>query len=73
MLREGPDERPYKVVVNQEEQYSIWFNDKACPDGWSEDGKAGTKQECLDYISQKWSDMRPLSIRTQKAEGRSSR
>lgn len=53
----------YKVVVNHEEQYSIWFADAPLPPGWQEKGKSGTKAECLDYIKEVWTDMRPLSLR----------
>lgn len=59
------DRRSYKVVVNHEEQYSIWFADRELPPGWREVGKQGTKSECLDYIEQVWTDMRPLSLRKQ--------
>lgn len=57
------DERRYKVVMNDEEQYSIWFEDEDPPDGWREVGRSGPKQECLDYIEEVWTDMRPLSLR----------
>ena len=53
----------YKAVVNHEEQYSIWPVNKDIPLGWREAGKKGTKQECLDYITEVWTDMRPLSLR----------
>ncbi len=53
----------YKAVVNDEEQYSIWFADRELPDGWHETGKSGTKEECLQYIEEVWTDMRPLSLR----------
>jgi len=53
----------YNVVVNHEEQYSIWPSDKDIPLGWKEVGKKGSKQECLDYIEEVWTDMRPLSLR----------
>jgi MbtH protein len=53
----------YTVVVNHEEQYSIWPADKAVPAGWREAGKTGPKQECLDWIKEAWTDMRPLSVR----------
>jgi MbtH protein len=62
---EGEDTRTYKVVVNHEEQYSIWPAEKANPLGWRDGGKAGTKQECLDFIAEVWTDMRPLSVRKQ--------
>jgi MbtH protein len=58
----------YKVVVNHEEQYSIWPADREDALGWRDAGKAGTKQECLEYIKQVWTDMRPLSLRKQMAE-----
>ncbi len=60
---EAEDTTPYKVVVNLEEQYSIWPAYKSLPAGWREEGKSGTKQECLDHIDQVWTDMRPLSLR----------
>ena len=53
----------YKVVINHEEQYSIWPVDRENPLGWKDVGKAGTKQECLAYIEEVWTDMRPLSLR----------
>ncbi len=53
----------FKVVVNQMEQYSIWLADRANPLGWQDAGKQGTKSECLAYIREVWSDMRPLSLR----------
>jgi MbtH protein len=60
---ETEDKSLYKVVVNHEDQYSIWFADRELPAGWRAEGKSGTKQECLDYIGQVWTDMRPLSLR----------
>lgn len=60
---ENEDNRAYKVVVNHEEQYSIWFADRDAPAGWKEVGKTGSKPECLDYIKTVWTDMRPLSVR----------
>ena len=53
----------YTVVVNHEEQYSIWPADREIPAGWREAGKRGPRQDCLDYISKVWTDMRPLSVR----------
>ena len=55
----------FRVVVNHEEQYSIWPDYKDLPRGWTAVGKKGTKRECLDYIDQVWTDMRPLSLRQQ--------
>ena len=67
---EREDDTIYKVVVNHEEQYSIWPADRENALGWSDAGKTGTKQECLDYIKEVWTDMRPLSLRKQmEAQG----
>ncbi len=52
------------VVVNHEEQYSIWPDYKAVPDGWHTVGQQGDKAACLAWIEQHWTDMRPLSLRT---------
>ena len=52
----------YKVVVNHEEQYSISPADRENPLGWRDAGKEGSKQECLAYINEVWTDMRPLSL-----------
>lgn len=57
----------FRVVVNHEEQYSIWPLDRELPLGWKEMGKHGTRSECLAYIKEVWTDMRPLSIRDKKA------
>lgn len=58
----------YKVVVNHEEQYSIWPDYKDLPPGWNEAGKSGNKAECLAYIKEVWTDMRPLSLRRKMEE-----
>jgi MbtH protein len=57
------DTNIYKVVVNQEEQYSIWLAQRENPLGWQDAGKSGLKAECLAYIKEVWTDMRPLSLR----------
>jgi MbtH protein len=57
------EDATFKVLVNDEEQYSLWPDYKAVPAGWREAGKSGQKQECLDYIETVWTDMRPLSLR----------
>jgi MbtH protein len=62
------DTRIYKVVVNHEEQYSIWLADKENPLGWKDVGKSGLKAECLEYIKEVWTDMRPLSLRKKMEE-----
>jgi MbtH protein len=57
------DSEVYKVVVNHEEQYSIWPVDKENALGWRDAGKSGTQKECLAHIEEVWKDMRPLSLR----------
>jgi MbtH protein len=52
-----------EVVLNDEEQYSIWPADRDVPVGWRKAGKRGKKAECLAYINEVWTDMRPLSLR----------
>jgi len=63
MEEQDEDTRTYTVVVNHEEQYSIWLVGRDAPAGWREVGRSGTKKECLDYIEEVWTDMRPLSLR----------
>lgn len=62
-ISEEPDPGTYTVVVNHEEQYSIWPTEMSIPHGWREIGKQGTKAECLAHINDAWKDMRPLSLR----------
>jgi MbtH protein len=63
MTEGSADERAYKVVVNDEEQYSIWPAERDNALGWRDAGKSGSKEECLAYIREVWTDMRPLSLR----------
>lgn len=65
---EKEDATVYKVVVNHEEQYSIWPDYKEIPRGWKHDGKTGSKAECLAHIKEVWTDMRPLSVRQKMEE-----
>ena len=65
---DDPDAR-FEVVVNEEEQYSIWPADREPPVGWTKAGKVGTKAECLALITEVWTDMRPLSLRLAHARG----
>lgn len=53
----------FTVVINHEEQYSIWPDGRDLPGGWRAAGKSGTERECLDYIDEVWTDMRPASLR----------
>lgn len=55
----------YRVVVNHEEQYSLWPIDRDSPTGWRDAGKVGTKEECLAFIEDVWTDLRPQSLRQQ--------
>jgi len=72
-IDEEEDPTIYHVVVNHEEQYSIWPTYKQIPGGWKQVGKTGLKKECLDYINEVWTDMRPLSLRQKMAAGNTSR
>jgi MbtH protein len=65
---EKEDTTVYKVVLNHEEQYSIWPADRENALGWRDEGKRGTKQECLAHIKEVWTDMRPLSLRKRMEE-----
>ncbi|HEY7416859.1 MAG TPA: MbtH family protein [Ktedonobacteraceae bacterium] len=65
---EEEDKTIYKVVINHEEQYSIWPADRENPLGWRDAGKSGVKPECLAYIKEVWTDMRPLSLRKRMEE-----
>jgi MbtH protein len=58
----------YKVVVNGEGQYSIWPAERENALGWKDAGKSGSKPECLAYIKEVWTDMRPLSLQKQMAD-----
>jgi MbtH protein len=65
---EAEDTTTYKVVVNHEEQYSIWPVERENPLGWRDAGKSGSKPECLAHIREVWKDMRPLSLRKKMEE-----
>jgi MbtH protein len=62
-MEDRDDKTIYKVVINHEEQYSIWPEHRPNPTGWRDAGKSGPKAECLAYINEVWTDMRPLSLR----------
>jgi MbtH protein len=64
------DDTVYRAVVNDEEQYSIWPVDRDLPAGWSDAGRSGTKRQCLDYIKETWTDLRPLSLRRSMDQAR---
>jgi MbtH protein len=58
----------YRVVVNDEQQYSIWPLQKPTPNGWNDAGAQGSEEHCLNYIRSVWTDMRPLSVRLRMAD-----
>jgi len=62
-MEENEDTTTYTVVRNHEEQYSIWPAHRQIPAGWNDVGRSGLKPECLAYIKEVWTDMRPLSLR----------
>ena len=65
---ENENSTTYNVVINHEEQYSIWPIEREIPLGWKAVGKSGPKVECLAYIKEVWTDMRPLSLRKKMEE-----
>lgn len=67
MFEDG-DGRTYRVVVNHEEQFSIWPADRDLPAGWRDEGTTGLKEECVAHIDEVWTDMRPASLRRIMAE-----
>ena len=68
MNQESEDKTIYLVVISEEEQYSIWPEYKEIPYGWRAVGESGLKAECLAYIKEVWTDMRPLSLRKHMEE-----
>lgn len=62
-MNNDEEDTTYKVLVNHEEQYCIWPDFSAVPAGWKQVGPTGAKAECLAYIKEVWTDMRPLSLR----------
>ena len=70
---QNDDARTYTVLVNDEEQYSLWLADLSVPAGWRAVGKVGTKQECLDHVRTVWIDMRPLSLRKAMSQRKADR
>lgn len=66
MEEQDQDFVPYKVVVNDEEQYSVWPAHRTNPSGWRDAGKSGSRENCLAFVSEVWTDMRPLSLRADR-------
>jgi len=67
------DKFEYMVLVNDEEQHSLWPTFKEIPPGWKQVGPVGTKQECLDYVETAWPDITPLSVRKQMEAAKAER
>lgn len=63
------DNAMYLAIVNDEGQYSIWPAENVIPAGWKATGNAASRSECLAYIKEAWTDMRPLSLRASIAAG----
>lgn len=63
MADETPSTSQFAVVVNDEEQWSIWPAHRAVPPGWTREGMVGSRTECLEYIETRWTDIRPRSVR----------
>lgn len=68
MFEDFKDGVRYGVVINHEEQYSIWPTDLRMPSGWKSVGKTGSKKECIAYIEEVWTDMRPLKLHSEMAK-----
>jgi MbtH protein len=68
-MDEREDTRIYKVVMNHEEQYSIWPADRENALGWNDVGITGTKEECLAYIKEVWTGLPPRSLREKMEQG----
>ncbi|MEU2404530.1 MULTISPECIES: MbtH family NRPS accessory protein [unclassified Streptomyces] len=68
MAEERDDNQTYHVVINDEEQYSIWWADRDIPAGWRAEGTTGSRAACLEHIDEVWTDMRPLSLRRRMEE-----
>ena len=66
-IQQQSPEAVFEVVMNDEEQYSIWPADKTLPPGWRLAGKRDVKTACLQFIDETWADMRPLSLRKEMA------
>lgn len=63
-----PRDPRFRVVVNDEEQYSIWPAGRQLPDGWSDEGAEGTESACVAHIEKTWVDMRPRSLRERRSQ-----
>lgn len=67
------EEGEFCVLINDEGQYSLWPTFKEAPAGWSAVGPRGGRKECLDYIEENWTDMRPRSLVEEMARDEAAR
>lgn len=67
-IQDDEDTRTYRVVVNHEEQYSLWLEYKDIPNGWRDAGFIGSREACMAWVDEVWTDMRPLSLRKHMEE-----
>ncbi|NDD29532.1 MAG: hypothetical protein EB084_14825 [Proteobacteria bacterium] len=67
-IHDDEDTRTYRVLVNHEEQYSLWLEYKDIPNGWRDAGMIGSRQACMAWVDEVWTDMRPLSLRKHMEE-----
>jgi MbtH protein len=56
------EDATFVVVINDEGQHSLWPEQMEIPRGWSVVYGPGLRKECIDYIDEHWTDMRPLSL-----------
>lgn len=56
------EEGEFLVLVNDEGQHSLWPVQFDIPEGWSQTGPRGTRQACLEWVDENWTDIRPLSL-----------
>lgn len=72
VVADSQSEVIYDVVVNDEDQYSIWRLGRDIPDGWRAVGFSGSKADCLAHVEEIWTDMRPKSLRERMARADSA-
>jgi MbtH protein len=58
----------FLVLVNHENQHSIWPSFADVPAGWSVVHGEASRQSCLDYVEEHWTDLRPTSLIKSMAE-----
>lgn len=63
----------FLVLINEEGQHSLWPHSINVPQGWTQVGPTGSREECLAYVEQNWTDMRPLSLIRQMEEDAAAR